>query len=112
MITGDRTARMDLAQSWSQGLWVQVGGVGTLAHAGIVRPRLLADRLGLTVGLTAAVSRPGFTPDPRPWTGVDRCGLLAGGRSGLLERYRGDDHPDRATRTRRRCLATARRCGS
>ena len=39
---------------------VRVGGTGTVAHAGIVLPRLLADRTGLTAGLAAAVSRAGF----------------------------------------------------
>ena len=36
------------AAGWSQGLSVRVGGPGTVAHAGIVLPRLLADRVGLT----------------------------------------------------------------
>ena len=47
---------------WSQGLSVRVGGTGTVAHAGIVLPRLLADRPGLTAGLAAAVARAGFIP--------------------------------------------------
>ena len=38
---------------WSRGLSVRVGGTGTIAHAGIVLPRLLADRTGLTAGLAA-----------------------------------------------------------
>ena len=48
------------AAGWSRGLLVRVGGTGTVAHAGIVLPRLLADRTGLTAGLAAAVSRAGF----------------------------------------------------
>ena len=36
---------------------MRVGGPGTVAHAGIVLPRLLADRTGLTTGLAAAVAR-------------------------------------------------------
>jgi hypothetical protein len=41
---------------------VKVGGAGTVAHAGIVMPRLLADRTGLTAGLAGAVARAGFMP--------------------------------------------------
>ena len=47
---------------WSQGLSVRVGGPGTVAHAGIVLPRLLADRTDLTEGLAAVVARAGFVP--------------------------------------------------
>ena len=52
----------DPALAWSQGLTVEVGGTGTLAQAGVVLPRLLADRLGLTTGLAHVVARAGFTP--------------------------------------------------
>ena len=41
---------------------MQVGGAGTVAAAGVVGPRLLADRLGLTTGLAAVVARAGFFP--------------------------------------------------
>ncbi len=52
----------DPALAWSQGLSVEVGGAGTVAAAGVVLPRLLADRLGLTSGLAAVVARAGFVP--------------------------------------------------
>jgi hypothetical protein len=52
----------DPALAWSRGLDVQVGGSGTLAQAGVVLPRFLADRLGLTVDLAQVVARAGFTP--------------------------------------------------
>jgi hypothetical protein len=39
---------VDPALEWSRGLKVQVGGAGTVAHAGIVLPRLVADRVGST----------------------------------------------------------------
>jgi Transposase DDE domain group 1 len=52
----------DPALGWSQGLGVEVGGAGTVAQAGVVLPRLLADRLGLTTGLAQVVARAGFTP--------------------------------------------------
>jgi hypothetical protein len=61
----------DPALAWSQGLKVQVGGAGTVAHVGIVLPRLLADRVGLTTGLSAALARAGFVP------GRDRGRALA-----------------------------------
>jgi hypothetical protein len=68
-----RTAKygVDPALEWSQGLKVQVGGAGTVAHAGIVLPRLVADRVGLTSGLSAALARAGFIP------GRDRGRALA-----------------------------------
>lgn len=53
---------VDPALAWSQGLSVEVGGAGTVAAAGVVLPRLLADRLGLTDGLAAVVARAGFVP--------------------------------------------------
>jgi hypothetical protein len=43
-------------------LKVATGGQGVVAHAGVVLPRLLADRIGLTAGLRAVVARRGFTP--------------------------------------------------
>lgn len=52
----------DPALAWSHGLRVEVGGAGTLAQAGVVLPRLLADRLGLTTGLARVVARAGFLP--------------------------------------------------
>lgn len=53
---------VDAALAWSQGLSVEVGGAGTVAAAGVVLPRLLADRLGLTSGLAEVVARAGFVP--------------------------------------------------
>lgn len=60
--TSTRWLLDDAALGWSQRLKVEVGGVGTLAQAGVVLPRLLADRLGLTIGLAEVVARAGFTP--------------------------------------------------
>lgn len=48
--------------SWSAGLGVTGGGTGVVAHAGNVGLRLLADRVGLTDGLSKALSRRSFTP--------------------------------------------------
>jgi hypothetical protein len=43
-------------------LSVGVGGAGTVAQAGVVLPRLLADRLGLCSGLAEVMARSGFVP--------------------------------------------------
>jgi hypothetical protein len=62
---------------WAKGLRVQVGGSGVVAHAGVVVPRLLADRVGLTAGLGQVLTRAGFTP------GRDRGQVLADGMCAL-----------------------------
>jgi hypothetical protein len=48
--------------SWSKGLVVEAGGHGVVSHAGSAATRLLADRTGLTGGLSAALARRGFAP--------------------------------------------------
>lgn len=53
---------VDPALGWSHTLRVEVGGAGTVAQAGVVLPRLLADRLGLTGDLAEVVARAGFFP--------------------------------------------------
>jgi hypothetical protein len=47
---------------WSRDLSVEVGGRGVINHAGASAVRLLADRTGLTGGLSRALTRRGFTP--------------------------------------------------
>ena len=46
------------ATGWSRGLEVSGGGAGVLSHAGLVLLRHLADKTGLTSGLSRA---------PRAW---------------------------------------------
>ncbi len=48
--------------SWSKGLVAETGGHGVVAHAGSAATRLLADRTGLTGGLSGALARRGFDP--------------------------------------------------
>ena len=48
--------------SWPKGLAVEVGGHGVVSHAGSAATRLLADRAGLTGGLSGAMARRGFAP--------------------------------------------------
>jgi Transposase DDE domain group 1 len=48
--------------SWPKGLVVDVGGHGIVSHAGSAATRLLADRTGLTGGMSGALARRGFAP--------------------------------------------------
>ena len=53
---------MDEFTGWAAGLVVEVAGRGVVSHTGAVALRALADRTGLTAGLSAATARRGFTP--------------------------------------------------
>ena len=58
-----RTSGMAAAEAaWSKGLLVRAEGTGTVAHAGVVLPRLLADRVGLTTAFREVLARRGFVP--------------------------------------------------
>jgi len=84
--TGPGRAGVDPALAWSNRLRVEVGGPGTVAHAGVVLPRLLADRLGLTQGLAGVVARAGFTPmRHRGRLLVDTACALASGATALTD---------------------------
>jgi hypothetical protein len=77
---------VDPALGWSSGLSVQVGGTGTLAHAGVVLPRLLADRVGLTIGLSQVMARANFIPvRHRGRALVDAASALAAGATCLSD---------------------------
>lgn len=77
---------VDGALSWSRGLSVRVGGAGTVAHAGVVLPRLLGDRLGLTAGLSGALASRGFVPvRDRGRALVDAACALAAGATCLSD---------------------------
>jgi hypothetical protein len=47
---------------WSRDLSVDIGARDVINHAGAVALRLLADRSGLTGGLSRALARRGFVP--------------------------------------------------
>jgi len=65
---------------------VTASGTGTIAHAGVVLPRLLADRVGLTAALAGAVARPGFVPvRHRGRALVDAASAMAAGASCLSD---------------------------
>ena len=66
--------------TWSTGLSVTADGTGVVAHAGSVATRLLADRVGLTEALSAALVRRSFRPvHDRGRVQVDQALLLADG---------------------------------
>jgi hypothetical protein len=47
---------------WAQDLTVEVAGAGVVSHVGAVALRALANRTGLTAGISMALTRRGFTP--------------------------------------------------
>ena len=72
--------------AWSQGLSVTADGTGVVPLAGAVAVRLLADRVGLTNGMAAALSRRGFAPvhdRGRVW--VDVATMLAAGGEAIAD---------------------------
>jgi hypothetical protein len=72
--------------SWASGLSFTADGTGVVAHAGSVAVRLLADRVGLTVGLSTALSRRSFTPmHDRGRVLVDVATMLAGGGEAIAD---------------------------
>jgi len=72
--------------SWSTGLSFSADGSGVVAHAGNVATRLLADQVGLTGALSAAMSRRGFTPKhDRGRVLVDVAVLIAGGGEAIAD---------------------------
>jgi len=52
---------MQAITEWSKSVRVEVRGDDVVGHAGNVIPRMLADNLGLTSGLSGALSRPEVT---------------------------------------------------
>ncbi len=81
-----RNPLVDAALEWSNNLAVKVGGAGTVAHAGVVLPRLLSDQLGLTAGLAEVLARSGFLPiRHRGRALVDAACALAAGATCLSD---------------------------
>ena len=72
--------------AWASGLSVTADGTGVVAHAGSVAVRLLADRVGLTGGLSTALTRRAFRPvHDRGRVLVDLAVLLAGGGEAIAD---------------------------
>jgi hypothetical protein len=72
--------------TWSSGLAVTADGTGVVAHAGSVAMRLLADRVGLTGGLSSALTRRAFRPiHDRGRVLVDLAVLLSDGGEAIAD---------------------------
>ena len=70
----------------STGLVVSADGDGVVAHAGNAETRLLADQVGLTGALAAAMARRGFTPiRNRGRVLADVAVLIAGGGQAIAD---------------------------
>jgi hypothetical protein len=69
--------------TWSKDLTVEVAGRAVINHAGAAALRLIADRSGLTGGLSRALTRPGFAPvHDRGRVLADAAVLIADGGPG------------------------------
>ena len=53
---------MSQLSAWSKDLTIEIAGRDVINHAGASALRLLADRSGLTAGLSRALARRGFSP--------------------------------------------------
>ena len=72
--------------SWSQGLSVTADGSGVVPLAGAVAARLLAERVGLTEALSAALARRSFTPrHDRGQVWVDLATMLTAGGEAIAD---------------------------
>ena len=72
--------------SWSHGLSVAADGTGVVPLAGAVAVRLLADRVGLTEGLSMALARRGFVPvHDRGQVWEDVATMLAAGGEAIAD---------------------------
>ncbi|MBB0992666.1 IS1380 family transposase, partial [Dietzia sp. SLG510A3-30A2] len=72
--------------SWSAGLSVTADGVGVIAHAGAIAPRLLADQVGLTTELSGAMARRRFIPiHDRGRVLIDVAVMLADGGESISD---------------------------
>ena len=72
--------------AWSRGLSVTADGTGVVPLGGAVAVRLLADRVGLTDGLSSALAQRGFVPvhdRGRVW--VDLATMLAAGGEAITD---------------------------
>jgi hypothetical protein len=74
------TFQVDDVTSWSKDLTVEIGGRDVINHAGAAALGVIADRSGLTAGLSRALARPGFVPvHDRGWVFADTAVLIADG---------------------------------
>lgn len=79
-------AAVAATEPWASGLTGRAEGTGTVAHAGVVLPRLLADQVGLTAAFRGVLARPGFVPGrDRGRAVTDTVAALAAGASCLSD---------------------------
>jgi hypothetical protein len=64
---------------WSKGLEVTAGGEGVVSHAGLVLLRRLADKTGLTAGLSRALATPRLLVHDRGRVAADLACAIADG---------------------------------
>ena len=81
--------------AWSKELRVTGDGSGVASHVGVVLLRSLADRVGLTGALSAALARPGFWPwHDRGRVLTDVAAMIADGGEAIADidvlRHQGD----------------------
>src|SRR5262249_10165163 len=84
------------ATGWSRGLEVTGGGSGVVSHAGLVLLRELADRTGLTAGLSAALPSPAGGHDRGRVMADLACAIADGAR--VISDFPGDGGPAGAVR--------------
>ncbi len=70
---------------WSQGLVVTADGEGVVSHAGLAVLRLLADRSGLTGGLSRALATPRLLVHDRGRVLADVACAVAGGARAISD---------------------------
>ena len=80
---------MQASTDWSKTVRVEVRGDDVVGHAGNVIPRMLADNLGLTSGLSAALSRPEVLHDRGVVLPLFGHCLQGRGQRGLAEELAG-----------------------
>jgi hypothetical protein len=74
------------ATGWSRDLLVEVAGHDVINHVGAAALRLIADRTGLTSGLSRALARRGFVPvHDRDRVLTDAAVLIADGGRALSD---------------------------
>ena len=70
---------------WSSGLEVSGGGAGVVSHAGLALLRHLADKTGLTGGLSAALATPRILVHDRGRVVADLACAIADGARGISD---------------------------
>jgi hypothetical protein len=82
---------------WSRGLEVTGGGQGVVSHAGLALLRYLADKTGLTGGLSAALATPRILIHDRGRVVADPACAIADG-AWVISDFPGDVRSGRAVR--------------